>query len=64
MTIENKLSALFDFQKYENNARLASVINKDANAIRELSDDDLNMVSAAGDIMNNEMKGIILREDR
>lgn len=48
MNIESKLSALFDFQKYEKNEKLAKVISDDANSMRLLSDDDLNMVSAAG----------------
>ena len=48
MNIESKLSALFDYQKYEKNEKLAKVISDDANSMRLLSDDDLNMVSAAG----------------
>lgn len=47
--MENKLKQLFDFQRFENNPRLAKVIS-DAEACGEaLSDDDLFMVAAAGE---------------
>lgn len=48
MNMENKLAALFDFQKYEKNEKLSKIISDDANAKMMLSDDDLDMVSAAG----------------
>ena len=48
MSIERKLAALFDYQKFEGNKELESVINSTKNAVAKLSDDDLDMVSAAG----------------
>lgn len=47
----NKLSQAFDFQKFQKNPKLAGVI-KDVESRYEkadLSDDDLELVSAAGD---------------
>ena len=49
--MENKLSRLFDYQKFSGNDALASVI-KDVESrypeTRELSDDELFFVNAAG----------------
>ena len=49
--MENKLKKLFDFQKFEGNASLQSVID-DVHARyakKELSMDDMEWVNAAGD---------------
>ena len=47
--MENKLKSLFDFQRFENNPRLAKVIKDTECYAEELSDDDLFMVAAAGE---------------
>ena len=46
----NKLSQAFDFQKFQQNPRLADVISDVENRYDKaaLSDDDLELVSAAG----------------
>lgn len=59
--MENKLKKLFDYQRFENNARLSAIIaDTDSRYSRELSDDDLFMVNAAGEftapMMNEEEK--------
>ena len=50
--MENKLARLFDYQKYEPNAKLASLISDVESKYDlgkyELSDDELGMVNAAG----------------
>ena len=48
--MENKLSALFDFQKFEGNKALQSVINSvhSRYSARELSLDEMEWVNAAG----------------
>ena len=53
--MENKLKALFDFQKYEGNAELQQLIDSvhsrysaSGNGRRELSLDDMEWVNAAG----------------
>ena len=48
--MENKLKALFDYQKFEGNAALQSVIDSvhSRYAVRELSMDEMEFVSAAG----------------
>ena len=49
--MEKKLKLLFDFQRFEGNAKLAAVIEKaEACRAESLSDDDLEYVSAAGEI--------------
>ncbi len=48
--MERKLSRLFDRQKFEQNARLNSIISDvESRYAGALSDDDLELVSAAGD---------------
>ncbi len=46
----NKLSALFDFQKFDGNADLQRVIDSvhARYSVRELTDDELGWVNAAG----------------
>ena len=48
--MENKLKALFDYQKFEGNAELQSVIDSvhSRYAVRELSMDEMEWVNAAG----------------
>ena len=48
--MEKRLQQLFDYQRFEENARLSAVINsvKARYNKRELSEDDLEWVAAAG----------------
>lgn len=50
--MENKLSRLFDYQKYSPNDKLSSIIadveSRYSLGIQELSDDELGMLNAAG----------------
>lgn len=47
--MENKLKMLFDYQKFEKNERLEKIISDTENYYgRELSDDELFFVNAAG----------------
>lgn len=48
MNIENKLKMLFDYQKFENNTRVNSIIEESLEQGMMLSDEDLTMVNAAG----------------
>lgn len=49
--MENRLNKLFEFQKFENNSRLAKLIQETESRYGSaLSDDDLDIVSAAGEI--------------
>ena len=48
--MEQKLRALFDYQRFEKNERLARLIGEtESRFARELSDDELSLISAAGD---------------
>ena len=48
--MENKLKKLFDYQKFEGNAKLADLIERsDSRFAQALSDEDLAFVNAAGD---------------
>ena len=48
--MEQKLTKLFDFQRFEKNAHLEAVIRSaEADYASELSDDELSWVAAAGD---------------
>ena len=48
MNIENKLKVLFDYQKFENKARVDNIIEESLEQGMMLSDEDLTMVNAAG----------------
>ena len=49
--MEEKLKKLFDFQRFENNGKLAELIRETEERYpSELSDDDLGLIAAAGDI--------------
>lgn len=51
--MENKLKSLFNYQRFEQNPRLAKLIaESEARFDSALSDDDLEFVSAAGEIEN------------
>lgn len=48
--MEKKLKMLFDYQRFEENSALAALIREtESRAVRELTDDELSMVYAAGD---------------
>ena len=60
--MENKLSRLFDYQKYAPNDKLSSII-RDVESrysldVQELSDDELGMLNAAGntDVIREKKK--------
>ena len=47
--MEKKLTALFDYQRFDPNSRIAKMIaNTEAKYSRALEDDELDMVNAAG----------------
>ena len=49
--MENKLKSMFEFQRFQNNPRLAKLISETESRYgAELSDDDLFGVNAAGEI--------------
>ncbi len=58
--MENLLKRLFDYQRYEENAALAAVINEvhGRYALREMEMEDLQFVSAAGitDVKSGKQK--------
>ena len=55
--LENKLKKLFDYQHFENNSRLAELISETENRYAvELSDEELFMVSAAGEVESSNDK--------
>ena len=48
--MEKKLKALFDYQRFEKNERLAKFIGEtESRYAKELSDDELSLVNAAGE---------------
>ena len=47
--MENKIKSLFDLQKFSPNAKLAALIEETENRCFELSDLELESVSAAGE---------------
>ena len=52
--MENKLKKLFDYQRFEQNERLEKLIwETEGRYTKELSDDDLTLVNAAGEITMN-----------
>ena len=49
--MEKKLKKLFDYQRFEKNERLEKIIKETESRYEgELSDDDLSLVNAAGEI--------------
>ena len=56
MSTTEKLTALFDYQRFERNKRLQALIEDTENrCMNALSDDDLEWVSAAGE--ETDLKG-------
>ena len=53
--MENKLRRVFEYQKFAANSRLGAMIAETERRYQALNDDDLFLVSAAGetDIMND-----------
>ena len=48
--MEKKLNAMFDYHRFESNTRLARIIaDTESRYAKALSDEDLEMVSAAGE---------------
>ena len=57
--MENKLKQLFDFQKFVRNAPLAEVIDEvEGHYSNALSDEDLELVNAAGDTDGLRLKKV------
>ena len=49
--MEKKLKKLFDYQRFEQNTKLEKLIQETENRYaKELSEEDLSLVSAAGEI--------------
>lgn len=49
--MEKKLKKLFDYQRFEKNQRLEELIREtESRYAKELSEEDLSLVSAAGEI--------------
>ena len=49
--MEKKLKKLFDYQRFEQNAKLEKLIQEtESRYEKELSEEDLSLVSAAGEI--------------
>ena len=60
--VDKKLKELFDFQKFEKNPRLEKMIGEtEERCGRELSDDELSGVSAAGELT---VGGQIIKEQK
>ena len=64
--MENKLKKLFDFQRFEGNASLQSVIDEvhSRYAVRELDTEDMEWVNAAGSSDSPEKKRMKLEEGK
>ena len=57
MNTESKLSKLFDYQRFEGNKRLQTLINAaETRFSNALSDDDLEWVNAAGEEIEHKDK--------
>lgn len=55
MALAGTLTRLFEYQNFEKNKRLQALIDKTEDRyLHELSDDDLEWVSAAGDVTGKE----------
>ena len=50
MNTQRVLKKLFDFQSFEKNPRLERLIRETEGDVAALSDDELSLVNAAGDI--------------
>ena len=50
--VEKKLKKLFDYQRFEQNEKLEKLIQEtESRYTKELSEEDLSLVTAAGDII-------------
>jgi uncharacterized phage-associated protein len=47
--LEKRIKNIFDFQRFSPDERLSAMITKVQNRYMQLSDEDLEMVAAAGD---------------
>lgn len=57
MSTTKKLTALFDYQRFERNKKLQALIDEtETRYAYALSDDDLEWVNAAGEIENKDKK--------
>ena len=55
--MEKKLERLFDYQRFEKNERLEKIIKETGSRYaKELSDDDLSLVNAAGEMNPGKVK--------
>ena len=55
--MEKKLKKLFDYQRFEKNQRLEELIREtESRYAKELSEEDLSLVSAAGEIKEEQNK--------
>ena len=56
--MEKKLGKLFDYQRFENNDKLAKLIREtESRYAKELTDDELELVAAAGNVYEqNQLK--------
>lgn len=53
--MEKKLKKLFDYQRFEQNAKLEKLIQEtESRYAKELSEEDLSLVSAAGEIKEEQ----------
>ena len=56
--MENKLKKLFDYQRFEQNDKLEKLIHEtESRYARELSDEDLSLVNAAGEPEADKIRG-------
>lgn len=62
--MEQKLKRLFDYQKFQKNPRLEALLSKAEGRYEgALTDDDLELVSAAGDSISTGTVTIIMRPE-
>ena len=55
--MEKKLKRLFDYQRFEQNEKLEKLILKtESRYSKELTDDDLSLVNAAGEIISGKVE--------
>lgn len=57
LIMEKRLKALFDYQRFEKNSRLADIVEQTESRYKvELSDEELFLVNAAGEINTDKEK--------
>ena len=63
--MEQDLKSLFDFQLFSKNKKLAKLIlETQEKCIHELDDDDLELISAAGEQFNKKSDGMDFYDDK